>query len=101
MSERELREGAIQTALDKSFVCVYCLQYADSADEVEHSPDCPVMADPDLVKVLRWLVVTQADFEKLNMPDVWNTYEHVRRYTESTFHICLTDDGWEYTEEET
>jgi len=46
--------------------------------------------DPDLVWLLRWCVEASP----------WHPYHHeVAHYIEDTFHVRLTDDGYEWTDE--
>lgn len=112
MSEKALRDYAIQRTQDGRWGCLFCSWYSrDDSREFTHSPDCLLAADPDAVVLLREIE------ERLIAVDSWlrkncnlashdgyvgmqNALDSLQDYIQEQFHVRLTDDGWEYVEQD-
>ena len=98
MSERELREAADryrEQAHD-----IFGEEAVVALTEIYDDFGKALAADPDVVAVLRWL---RDGAERIpNNTPVDRSWTSAARaigvHIERTFHVCLTADGWEWTE---
>jgi hypothetical protein len=106
MSERAAREylRGMWSLVGESGECNECFGFG------YHKEDCPIaeiLADePDVVKILRFLVdwrdqyKTDVTGHQFALPDMFVTIMQATIYEiEKLFGVCLTDNGWEYTDE--
>ena len=119
MSEKELRDAHISSNMygDKCELCgAVCGDYGQ-ADDIEHGPDCPLAAAPDVVKLAQKLAQLmrqyQDDLDVSKKPHYTIEEVGIRGYkmgvvstlretiglTANLFHVRLTDDGYEWTDE--
>ena len=87
MSEQKLREGLGEIQIKHPYALESYWRWIDEA----------LSAEPDVVTLLRWLLSdAHTWFSGRTEPHITLSHEAIESYFAETFHIRLTDDGWEW-----